>query len=103
MLRRMFLCWRWWRRDDLSNLLHSTLDVKTAAQLPELHGFDKFEQAVSGGRDSKDTILDEMLLGTVTQLLAGRSEGANLAAPSSRFRANLHLWCIRFKAIASAR
>ena len=82
MLRRMFLCWRWWRRDDLPTLLHSTLDSSSAADLPELHGFDRFERATRGAFANKEGILDKILLARVIEQLAGRPKGEEFADAS---------------------
>ena len=75
MLQRMFLCWCWWRRSELPALLHGTLDSTRAAEMPELHGFDRFERAARGAFATKESILDEILLAKIAELLAGRSEG----------------------------
>ena len=42
MLQRMFLCWRWWRRVDLAQLMRRAL---SCGELPELQGFEHFRDA----------------------------------------------------------
>lgn len=70
MLQCMFLCWRWWRRDDLPALLRCTADPEQAQRsLPELAGFARFEAAASRAFDAKESVLDQLLVDSVVNAL----------------------------------
>ena len=61
MCRRAFLSWRFWNRDDLPDLMRSSIKQE---DLPELTGFDVFELAVQqaiGMLEFPDPVLERAL------------------------------------------
>ncbi|EFJ52856.1 hypothetical protein VOLCADRAFT_86249 [Volvox carteri f. nagariensis] len=112
MIRKLYLCWRWWRREDLRELLRASLTLpsertdsaadppcKALAHLhhydddvnsvPELRGFRRFRDAVYGAYDTAEAVL-------LPELLRARhaSEGGlavlDYGAGSGRLLAALH-------------
>lgn len=62
----MFLCWRWWRRIDLPELLRAACHpAPGAALMPELQGFERFAAAAKGAFDVKEELLDRLLIAAV--------------------------------------
>lgn len=62
MLQRMFLCWRWWRREDLGSLLkHARVGRLTNDPIPVLAGFERVAAAARGDYSSKEAVPDDML------------------------------------------
>ncbi|KXZ45448.1 hypothetical protein GPECTOR_54g189 [Gonium pectorale] len=64
MLKRLYVCWRWWRREDLPRLLTATLAEDAADVLPELTGYRRFRTAVYGGYDAPEATLMPYVLRT---------------------------------------
>jgi len=46
MVRKSFLCWRWWFRPDLRSLLTQSVHMDTPEKMPELSDIDYFFQAI---------------------------------------------------------
>jgi broad specificity phosphatase PhoE/2-polyprenyl-3-methyl-5-hydroxy-6-metoxy-1,4-benzoquinol methylase/GT2 family glycosyltransferase len=46
MVRKSFLCWRWWFRPDLRSLLTQSIRMDTPEKMPELTDIDYFFQAI---------------------------------------------------------
>lgn len=46
MVRKAFLCWRWWFRSDLRSLLTRSIHIDNPEQMPELTDIDYFFQAI---------------------------------------------------------
>jgi len=46
MVRKAFLCWRWWFRSDLRSLLTRSIHIDNPKEMPELTDIDYFFQAI---------------------------------------------------------
>ncbi|PNH01276.1 hypothetical protein TSOC_012849 [Tetrabaena socialis] len=103
MLRKLYLCWRWWRRTDLDELLRASLSDDALERVPELRGFARFRAAVHGAYDSPEVTLQPLLCGAVREMLqravdevadpAGKRAGARVldyGAGTGKLLTSLH-------------